>query len=102
MEDPMLVLLDQQDCFKEEVGSFMILGLGLVVLWCMELIISHPHDDLSSSSAAATLYPFDACIGIELLEGLYNASLLVVDSYNSKVCFSSLAPHDHFSREDQL
>lgn len=44
----MLDLLDRQDSFKEEVGSFMILGLGLVVLWCMELIIPRhrPHDDL--------------------------------------------------------
>lgn len=35
--------------------------------------------------AAAVLYPFDVCYGIEVLEGLYHASNLVVDAYNTKV-----------------
>jgi hypothetical protein len=35
---------------------------------------------------AACLYPFDVCTGIEILEGLFNASILVQEAYNSKVC----------------
>jgi SAM-dependent methyltransferase len=34
--------------------------------------------------AAATLYPFDVCIGIEILEGLFTLSTAAVVSYNVK------------------
>ena len=35
--------------------------------------------------AAAVLHNFDVCTGIEILDGLHQASTLVLESYNSKV-----------------
>ena len=36
-------------------------------------------------AAAAVLHNFDVCIGIEILEGLHNASMEILHAYNTRV-----------------
>jgi len=52
--------------------------------------------------AAAILHSFDACIGIELLEGLHNLSLELLFAYNSKGKAKGLDTQCQFLRGDFL